>query len=122
MAVMSRRAQWTADEARSIRPHGTAARVLVPADASTWSDLEPCTGGHSLLYRFRDADGRLLYIGVTALPKTRWKSHRKTKAWWMDVASVRIECHVSDHEVHIAEYAAIGSEQPMHNKHGVVRL
>lgn len=118
--AMTRRAQWTAEEAKSIQPHEASTRALDPTDVSTWSDLHPCTGGHSLLYRFRDEEDRLLYVGITALPKTRWKHHRKTKPWWTDVASVQIECHVSDHEVHIAEYAAIGSEAPMHNKHGAV--
>jgi predicted GIY-YIG superfamily endonuclease len=30
------------------------------------------------LYRLRDADGRLLYIGIAKDPERRWKHHSRT--------------------------------------------
>jgi predicted GIY-YIG superfamily endonuclease len=70
--------------------------------------------GHSL-YRFYNAAGKLLYIGITGNPKTRFADHRKKKLWWPEVA-VREICHYPTRTaVLAAERAAIKAERPVHN-------
>jgi hypothetical protein len=101
--------------------HCHVSRAIAPADASSWSDLRPCTPAHQLLYRLKDASAGLLYVGVTWTPKERWTRHRKTKRWWPDVASADVECHTSEDVAHAAEYLAITTEHPRHNRHGVRR-
>lgn len=72
-------------------------------------------GDTHALYRFHDANGRLLYIGITLDPGHRWNSHRKTKPWWHDVTQVTVETHPSRAAVLEAERAAILAEKPLHN-------
>lgn len=38
------------------------------------------------LYRLHDAEGNLLYVGITTNPKTRFASHATYKPWWGQVA------------------------------------
>lgn len=100
------------------RGHARFARQLDPAEPATWADIYHCTAGHELLYRLRDAEGSLLYVGVTWKAKDRWRVHKKTKPWWPSVASVEIECYPSDRDAHEAEYLAITTEDPRYNRHG----
>ena len=67
------------------------------------------------LYRFFDAAGDLLYVGITLDPGSRWKQHRDDKAWWHEVARVELENHPSREAVLAAEKAAIITEQPRYN-------
>lgn len=74
------------------------------------------------LYRLYDAAGRLLYIGITKAPTTRWQQHGREKAdsWWPDVARKTIEWFDSRPEAEAAEYAAIRTEGPPYNdRHSV---
>lgn len=102
--------------------HVASRHALAPKDAAAWSCIHPCSAGHQLLYRFRDASAELLYVGVTWNPKERWKRHRKTKDWWFDVALADVECHASEALAHAAEYLAITTEFPRFNRHGVRRV
>lgn len=67
------------------------------------------------LYRFYDAQGSLLYIGITLNPSQRWATHSKDKPWWSDVANITIEQHPDRASVLAAERAAILAEGPRHN-------
>lgn len=67
------------------------------------------------LYRFYDAAGALLYIGITVNPGTRWSQHSKDKAWWEDVAQATVERFPDRKSVLDAERTAIIREQPRHN-------
>lgn len=40
------------------------------------------------LYRFYDAAGALLYVGITIDPGSRWRSHAHDKPWWQQVAQI----------------------------------
>jgi predicted GIY-YIG superfamily endonuclease len=75
-------------------------------------DLE--TQPHAL-YRFFAADGTLLYIGLTANPGTRWKSHAAEKPWWLNVVKVTVEHFPTRSAVIEAERNAIQGERPLHN-------
>ena len=67
------------------------------------------------LYRFFDADGHLLYVGISLNPGERWKQHRADKPWWLEVASITID-HLPDRDAALqAETAAIKSERPRYN-------
>lgn len=67
------------------------------------------------LYRFYGVGNRLLYIGLTLNPGSRWKDHAKGKPWWHEVRNITIELHPSRAAVEIAEKAAIKAERPLHN-------
>lgn len=69
-----------------------------------------------VLYRLYDANGRLLYIGKTINHWTgRMSEHRNIQPWWHEVAQVRLEPYLTDHELSAAEIAAIKSERPRYN-------
>lgn len=72
------------------------------------------TAPHAL-YRFWDANDRLLYVGITANPGSRWKQHSKDKPWWHDVTRVTIERYPDRLSVLNAERTAITLERPVHN-------
>lgn len=70
------------------------------------------------VYRFFDADDRLLYVGITDDPKGRWKAHAK-REWWHQVARHAITWHDTRADALAAEAAAIASEGPLHNVAGM---
>ncbi len=67
------------------------------------------------LYRFFDGAGRLLYVGITMDPGSRWKNHSKKKPWWTDVRSMTAEPFPTLEAALAAERAAIKAERPLHN-------
>ena len=69
----------------------------------------------SFLYRFFDAEGQLLYIGIATEPKSRWRSHYATE-WWPKVARKTLEWHDSRKAAEEAEATAIRDEHPRYNK------
>lgn len=71
------------------------------------------TTAHAL-YRFRAADGTLLYVGITINPGRRWRAHQR-REWWHEVASITVEKHPDRAAVLAAERAAITSESPRYN-------
>lgn len=68
------------------------------------------------LYRFFDASGDLLYIGITLNPAGRWKQHREEKPWWEEVTDITIETYPDRPSVLEAERKAIIAEHPRYNK------
>lgn len=70
---------------------------------------------HTALYRFYNAEGRLLYVGITSVGPSRWKQHAIEKGWWTEVASITIEHFDTRAEATLAERSAIQAEHPMHN-------
>lgn len=75
----------------------------------------PLNDRHHALYRFYDADGVLLYIGITASVPTRLTRHRDNKPWWTHVTRIDIEHHPDRDTVLAAEKAAIKAERPRWN-------
>lgn len=67
------------------------------------------------LYRFFNATGDLLYVGITMNPASRWKSHRDEKPWWLEVTSITVEHHPDRASAEEAERQAIRSERPWYN-------
>ncbi len=69
------------------------------------------------LYRLFDADGTLLYIGISYSAIARYAQHKADKPWIGNVCRIDIETHdVSRAEIEEMERAAIIAEKPAHNK------
>lgn len=67
------------------------------------------------LYRFFDADGALLYVGISEHPLVRLDMHTHTQPWWSLVTSATFEQHQTREDARAAELAAIRSEHPAFN-------
>lgn len=70
---------------------------------------------NAIVYRFRDASGRLLYVGATSAGPKRWGEHALVQPWWPEVATVQVEHHDSLDAAFAAEASAIRTEDPLHN-------
>ena len=68
------------------------------------------------LYRHYNADGVLLYVGVSLSPMARTSSHSSYSEWFDSVARIDIEWHENRLEALKAEKQAIQSELPTQNK------
>ena len=67
------------------------------------------------LYRFYDAEGVLLYVGITKFFEPRLKQHYKNAEWFFETASVKLEHFQTRQEVERAETQAIEQESPRYN-------
>jgi hypothetical protein len=69
-----------------------------------------------LLYRFFDAEGVLLYVGLTYDLVQRFSQHSVERWWWGQWATVTATRYVSRAELEAAERKAIKSEKPLYNE------
>ena len=69
----------------------------------------------TMVYRLFNAEGRLLYVGVSRQPWYRFTQHANHKPWWPLVAAVQMENFTSRGAALAAEAAAIAAEEPAHN-------
>ncbi|MDG4798995.1 GIY-YIG nuclease family protein [Micromonospora sp. WMMD980] len=69
------------------------------------------------LYRLRDSDGQLLYVGITSTPASRMGAHRREKPWWSEVDPARTTYDwLPDRPTaERAEVATIAQESPRYN-------
>lgn len=74
----------------------------------------------TVLYRFFDADGSLLYVGITKHVGQRWSWHMRNQPWWQEVHRLTAEWHDTREDASVAEIAAIKSERPAYNVAHVV--
>jgi hypothetical protein len=70
------------------------------------------------LYRHWDAEGKLLYVGVTTSPRARTRQHLKDSRWIDLSVEMTVEPHPSRAAAEEAEAAAITSERPLFNEAG----
>lgn len=77
--------------------------------------MNPSDSRTHALYRFHNAAGQLLYVGITLNPSQRWAQHRDDKPWWHEVADITVETHPSRTAVLDAERHAIATERPLYN-------
>lgn len=68
------------------------------------------------LYRHFDAEGVLLYVGISMSVFSRTQSHGVCAAWWDRVARIDIERYPDRKSAEEAEREAIKIEGPLHNK------
>jgi predicted GIY-YIG superfamily endonuclease len=76
--------------------------------------IHPGKGDETAVYRLYDADGRLLYVGISRDPVVRWGQHQG-KRWWPKVATYAVDWHVDRESAAVAETEAIRQEKPSHN-------
>lgn len=67
------------------------------------------------LYRFFDASGALLYVGIAGRFSARLRAHRREAPWYAAATSITLERFETRAEAEAAERAAIVSERPAHN-------
>ena len=68
------------------------------------------------LYRVRDAQDALLYIGVTENLGGRFLGgHQRSPPWWPDLAALSVTSYPSIAEARAAEHDAIAAERPLWN-------
>lgn len=86
--------------------------------------LRSTLNASTAVYRFYDADGCLLYVGVAIDPKARFACHAREKVWWKDVdqTRTRIDWYPNRHSAITAENQALDTESPMHNVSGTTNL
>lgn len=77
--------------------------------------------GRTALYRVYDAEGKLLYIGISQNPDVRFGQHSQTKDWWGEVAERKVEWLPTRAEATTAEKMAIQTENPYWNRNHAVR-
>lgn len=68
------------------------------------------------LYRHYDADGQLLYVGISLSVLARTQAHVAASSWMADVANIRITYFDTRANAEAAEAEAIKAEKPAHNK------
>lgn len=76
--------------------------------------------GCTALYRVYDAEGTLLYIGISQNPDVRFGQHSQTKDWWGEVTDRKVEWLPTRAEAAVAEKAAIQAENPHWNRNHAV--
>ena len=67
------------------------------------------------LYRHFDANGVLLYVGVSLSAVTRLSRHAASSQWAESISRVSIEWFPTRHTALMAEWVAIHDEKPMYN-------
>ena len=67
------------------------------------------------IYRHFDADGLLLYVGISVNPFARTAQHSKASEWFSRVAEIKLDWHVTRDDAEKAETAAIIGEKPVFN-------
>lgn len=82
-----------------------------PAWKRVWGDK-----GGVAIYRLRDADEHLLYVGVSNNPPVRFEEHAASKSWWPEVRFYDLEWLETRQLALSAESDAIWLEQPKYNK------
>ena len=81
------------------------------------------TERHTALYRLLSESGRLLYVGISGNPDSRWGTHSNNQPWWEEVADRKIEWFGSREAAAAAEVEAIKKERPLYNKqHSVIGI
>jgi DNA-binding XRE family transcriptional regulator len=73
----------------------------------------------AVLYRFFDADDRLLYVGITENPVIRAGGHRLSSPWWTQAVRMTMERFGTRVEAWEAETRAITDECPLYNRSGI---
>jgi hypothetical protein len=96
-----------------------SSRTEVPTLAETPGQAEPTRADNNApceLYRHYDANGALLYVGISASTMARLRQHKQEAEWFDQVAWIRIQRFASRWKASLAEQEAIHKERPRYNK------
>lgn len=103
------------DEDLTFLPLENSAGEEMLRDALKPRKVEDYKGPPTTLYRFFDAHGKLLYVGVSVNAPYRITQHRQTKDWFEDVASATFSHLPTRVDALEAEAVAIATEDPEMN-------
>lgn len=67
------------------------------------------------VYRVRDADGRLLYVGISVNFWMRSREHRTYAPWWSLASHGTLDAYRNRREAALVEARAIRDEAPLFN-------
>lgn len=67
------------------------------------------------LYRYFDAEHRLLYVGISFSALNRAIQHKSSAKWWSEQRTMTRETHPTRSAAEEAERRAIATEKPIHN-------
>src|SRR4051812_38844246 len=67
------------------------------------------------LYRHYNADGQLLYVGISSNSVVRWFGHKTQAQWASQTVRIEIKRFPSRDAAMVAEQKAIADECPVHN-------
>jgi hypothetical protein len=73
------------------------------------------------LYRHYDADGKLLYVGISLSAVIRLAAHKQTSEWFNRIVQIKIERFSNRRAALIAERTAILAENPEFNTLGMTK-
>lgn len=82
------------------------------------AEIEIGNEAPTALYRFFDADGALLYVGITDCLGRRFRQHARRVSWWRAIARRTVILYATRAAALSAEDWAILSERPVHNVKG----
>lgn len=71
--------------------------------------------GKTILYRYFDIDGNLLYVGITKDQSKRFSSHNRKAEWMPQAVQCTLEHFETRAEAKAAETFAIQNEKPLYN-------
>jgi hypothetical protein len=77
--------------------------------------MTTATAERTALYRFFNAEGALLYVGITKNFGQRWTNHAKSKPWWPEAQRHTAEWFDTRREAEAAEKQAVVAECPKYN-------
>ena len=103
--------------ARPTTPEPWLSADIEPGARQAWKAFKTAPPGREFLYRFYDAEMRLLYVGITWNPFMRWTEHSKTKPWWESVAFADVHLCQDNRDARDWETWCIKNQSPLHNKH-----
>jgi predicted GIY-YIG superfamily endonuclease len=97
---------------------GKAPGVIHAEAAAVVQQQKDLFAKRTALYRlYAKESGKLLYVGITTNPNTRFKEHAADKPWWTDVdqPNTKIAWYRNRRQAMVAEEKAIKSEDPVFN-------
>lgn len=92
--------------------------------SNSWGCLGFCIGEQSpkcesvitQLYRFFSQNGTLLYVGISLSALSRYRNHKTSANWWLEISSIQVVNYPSKELAVAAEKEAIISERPLYNQ------
>lgn len=100
----------------------TPGRIRDAYAPKTRNTREDIADRQTMLYRYFDGEGRLLYVGITMAPKGRHRLHDLRSPHVKYATHISFEWYPDRETARDAELAAIRSEGPVFNKEGVDEL
>ncbi|MWA08798.1 GIY-YIG nuclease family protein [Streptomyces sp. BA2] len=90
-------------------------RLQKAQEAARAEAREAADNRRTSVYRLRNEQGDLLYVGISATPPQRWAKHATEKEWWPEVVDLSLEWFATRTEALAMEAFAIRTEKPRYN-------